>query len=108
VRPTAWLTLVWLASGCSPPTLEACDRWAERWCQRLWLCVVEHSRANPDFVALHGASPGQCAELHGAACAAANSCTVTTGATERCLQATAAVQCQALAEAHDACLSMCP
>jgi hypothetical protein len=102
----AGLALIFLCAGCASPTVAFCDDWSRRWCERLWLCLTEHSLADPAFVAEHGASLDQCAAIHAAGCAGASPC-LSTDATTNCLAATTRGECAALQMTRLACVKSC-
>jgi hypothetical protein len=93
--------------GCAPSTKTTCDDLGARWCQRLWLCVTEHSRANADFIARYGRSPSEGATLYSTACEAAFTCPLTDAIAQRCGEQTTQSACTELEAARAACVSAC-
>jgi hypothetical protein len=96
-----------LVLSCAPSTKMTCDDLGARWCQRLWLCVTEHSRANADFIARYGRSPSECTTLYSTACEAAFTCPLTDATARRCGELTAQSACTELEAARADCVSTC-
>jgi hypothetical protein len=103
----ALLTLAAVLSGCAPTTREVCLELGTSWCESLWLCVVEHSRASPEFIARYGRSPEACATLWAEACQAAFTCPPTEASRQHCEALTRESTCPGLYAARDECFATC-
>jgi hypothetical protein len=99
--------LLIVLAACAPTTRDACLSLGTEWCERLWLCVVEHSRASPAFIAHYGHSLQACAELYADECTPAFSCGLTDAREQHCAALTDAANCAALYAARDNCLQRC-
>ncbi len=99
--------IVSLLAACAPTTHDACLSQGTRWCERLWLCVVEHARASPAFVARFRHSLQDCAGLYADECTPTFSGGLTDARQQPCGALTDAANCAALLAARDTCLQRC-